>query len=153
MPPARDLASDSLLISCGLVLIAAFLGLRQWYESRAREADLADDDRVYFRRQDRRRALGVAIILVLAAGLSLGSRMPLKLQGQANIAFVEVWAGVIALIVVLMILAMIDLLATRRYAQRQRRSMAQERIRLIRDAIRETLVPPDRAADDDEDSR
>jgi hypothetical protein len=46
MPPARDLASDSLLISCGLVLIAAFLGLRQWYESRAREADLADDDRV-----------------------------------------------------------------------------------------------------------
>ena len=153
MPPARDLGSDSLLISCGLVLIAAFLGLRQWYESRAREADLADDDRVYFRRQDRRRALGVAIILVLAAGLSLGSRMPLKLQGQANIAFVEVWAGVIALIVVLMILAMIDLLATRRYAQRQRRSMAQERIRLIRDAIRETLVPPDRAADDDEDSR
>jgi hypothetical protein len=153
MPPARDLASDSLLISCGLVLIAAFLGLRQWYESRAREADLADDDRVYFRRQDRRRALGVAIILVLAAGLSLGSRMPLKLQGQANIAFVEVWAGVIALIVVLMILAMIDLLATRRYAQRQRRSMAQERIRLIRDAIRETLVPPDRAADDDEDSQ
>jgi hypothetical protein len=153
MLPARDLASDSLLISCGLVLIAAFLGLRQWYESRAREADLADDDRVYFRRQDRRRALGVAIILVLAAGLSLGSRMPLKLQGQANIAFVEVWAGVIALIVVLMILAMIDLLATRRYAQRQRRSMAQERIRLIRDAIRETLVPPDRAADDDEDSQ
>ncbi len=153
MPPARDLASDSLLISCGLVLIAAFLGLRQWYESRAREADLADDDRVYFRRQDRRRALGVAIILVLAAGLSLGSRMPLKLQGQANIAFVEVWAGVIALIVVLMILAMIDLLATRRYAQRQRRSMAQERIRLIRDAIRETLAPPDRAADDDEDSQ
>jgi hypothetical protein len=79
--------------------------------------------------------------------------MPLKLQGQANIAFVEVWAGVIALIVVLMILAMIDLLATRRYAQRQRRSMAQERIRLIRDAIRETLVPPDPAADDDEDAR
>ena len=35
-----DLASASLLISSGITLIAAFLGLRQWYEWRARDAIL-----------------------------------------------------------------------------------------------------------------
>ena len=41
-----DLASASLLISSGITLIAAFLGLRQWYEWRARDVDLSDRDRV-----------------------------------------------------------------------------------------------------------
>ncbi len=44
----EDLASASLLISSGITLIAAFLGLRQWYEWRARETELPDHDRRYF---------------------------------------------------------------------------------------------------------
>jgi hypothetical protein len=152
MQPAGDLDSDSLLISCGLVLIAAFLGLRQWYERRAREPDLPEEDVVYFRRQDLRRAVGVLIILALSALLSVGSRMPPKLQGQWRLAFVEVWTGVIGLLAVLLSLALTDLMATRRYAQRKRRSMARERIRLIRGAIRESAIPPEAADQGDRDS-
>ena len=71
---AADVASSSLLISSGIVLIAAFLGLRQWYERRAREVDLSDLDRGYFFRQDVRRGLGVAVMLVLAAGFCISAR-------------------------------------------------------------------------------
>jgi hypothetical protein len=142
MPAAGNVASDSLWISCGVVLIAVFLGLRQFYERRSRENDLSEVDRIYFGRQDRRRYGGVAILLAIAAGLSIGSRMPTRVQGHASAAFVEVWAGVVALLVILMTLALIDLVATRGYARRKRRLIAEERTRMIRDAARQRLVPP-----------
>jgi len=150
MPPG-DLASDSLWISCGIALIAVFLGLRQWYERRAREPDLSQADQVYFHRQDLRRALGVAVMLLLAAGLLIGSRIPFKLPGGPNPDFVAMWTGIVTLLLVLMGLALIDLLATRRYAQRKRRAMASERIDLIRDALRKRLDPPDASAENDQD--
>ncbi len=150
MPPPGDLASDSLLISCGIGLIAVFLGLRQWYEWRGRDPNLPKDDQVYFRRQDLRRALGVALIVAIAAGLSIGSRIPFKNQGQPNPAFLELWTGIGTLLVVLLTLALVDLLATGRYARRQRRSMAREHVRLIRDAIRESRANPDPSMEDDQ---
>src|ERR1700733_6364985 len=59
MPIAQDVASGGVRMAAGITLIAVFLGLRQWYESRAREPDLSDLDRTYFIRQDLRRGLGV----------------------------------------------------------------------------------------------
>jgi hypothetical protein len=143
-----DLASNSLLISSGTAIIAVFLGLRQWYEWRARERDLSDVDRGYFFRQDVRRGLGVAVILILAGGLYIGSRIPPKVAGHANLTFVEIWLAIIGLIVVLLILALIDWLSTRLYARRQRRSMAQERMRILRDALRK--VPTDKHSEIDD---
>ena len=52
MPPANDLPSASLALAVGLCLISLFLGLRQWYERKAREPDLSEADRVHFSRQD-----------------------------------------------------------------------------------------------------
>src|SRR5271168_1121216 len=146
MPP--DGPTSSALISSGIVLIAVFLGLRQWYERRARESDLSEFDRRYFFRQDVRRAVGVAVMIILAAGLFIGSRMPPKVGGAANIAFVQTWLVIIGLIVVMLGLAMIDWIATRVYARRQRRELASERVRILREVLRKE--PSDHPADSEQ---
>jgi len=135
---ADDLASASLTMSIGITLIAAFLGLRQWYEKQARESDLTDLDRRYFSRQDVRRGLGVAVMLLIAVGISIGARIEPRVNGRANLTCFFVWLGVIGLLVVMIILAGLDWLATRLYARRLRRSMARERIKLLHDVIRES---------------
>jgi hypothetical protein len=140
-----DLASSSLLISSGITLIAAFLGLRQWYEWRAREPDLSDRDRRYFFRQDVRRGLGVAVMLILAAGLYFGSRIPPRVAGHANLTFVQVWLAIVSLIIVMLGLALLDWIATRLYARRQQRSLATERLRILREMLRKKHV--DRASE------
>jgi hypothetical protein len=139
-----DELTASLMTSVGITLIAAFLGLRQWYERQAREQDLSGDDRGYFERQDVRRGIGVAVLLVIAVALSVGTRIPPKVAGRVNWAFVEVWLVVFALILVLLFLAFLDWIATRNYARRLRRSMARERIEMLRDAISQAArTPPD----------
>ena len=138
MPITDDLASNSLLISSGVAMIAVFLGLRQWYEWRARETELSELDRRYFVRQDARRGLGVAVMLVIAVGLYFGSRIPPKVAGRANLTFVEVWLAIIALIIVMLVLALVDWVATRIYARRQSRSIARERLQILRETLRQS---------------
>jgi hypothetical protein len=141
---ANELASTSLWTSFGLGLVALFLALRQWYESRAREPELSSEDRSHFKRQDVRRAAGIAVILILAVGLSIGTRIDPKIDGRANPGFVEIWIAELALIVVLVILAVLDSLATFAYARRQRRALARERGKILRDALRRSNgAPPD----------
>jgi hypothetical protein len=161
MPTSESLATTSLVLSIAVAAIAVALGARQWSEQAAREADLPADDRKHFARQDLRRWIGVVLMLVLAVGVFAGSRMaptvstvpleagarlgwqalagpwiePLVLR-RANIRFVAVWAGLIVLIPALLVLALFDWLATRRYAQRQRRSMARQRLEILRDTFR-----------------
>jgi hypothetical protein len=131
-----DLASSSVLISTGITMIASFLGLRQWYEWRARDAELTDDDRSYFLRQDVRRGLGVAVMLILAAGLYFGSRIPPKVGAQANLTFVRAWLAISGLIIVMLGLALLDWISTRLYARRQHRDLASERRKILRDTFR-----------------
>ena len=119
VPFADDLASNSLLISSGVAMIAVFLGLRQWYEWRARDSELSELDHRYFVRQDVRRGLGVAVMLVIAAGLYFGSRIPPKVAGRANLTFIEVWLAIVGLIIVMLLLAFVDWVSTRIYARRQ----------------------------------
>jgi hypothetical protein len=132
---AQDLTSSGVLMSTGIMMIAFFLGLRQWYESRDRDPNLSDFDRTYFSRQDLRRGLGVAIMLILALGIWIGARMEPLIAGKANMTFVQVWLVVIVLILVLLVVAMLDWLATRLYARRLRRSIARERIELLREVF------------------
>jgi Ni,Fe-hydrogenase I cytochrome b subunit len=135
-----DLVANSLLISSGVAMIAVFLGLRQWYEWRAREQDLAEHDRRYFFRQDVRRGLGVAVMLILAAGLYFGSRIPAQVDGHANLTFVQVWLAIISLIIVMLGLALLDWISTRIYARREQRALASERQRILRETLRKKLV-------------
>jgi hypothetical protein len=161
MPMTNSLATTSLVLSITVAAIAVALGARQWSERAAREPDLSSDDRKYFALQDLRRWIGVALMLVLAVGVFAGSRMepavpavpmeagvrqswqalagawiePLVLK-RANLRFVAVWTGLILLLPALLVLALFDWLATRRYAQRQRRSMARQRIEILRETLR-----------------
>jgi hypothetical protein len=157
----NSLAAVSLILSIAVASIAVALGARQWSERATREADLSADDRKHFLRQDLRRWIGVALMLILAVGIFVGSRMaptvatvpleagareswqalagpwvePLVLR-RANLRFVAVWVGLLVLIPALLALALFDWLATRRYAQRQQRSMARQRLEILRHTFR-----------------
>jgi uncharacterized membrane protein YciS (DUF1049 family) len=78
-------------------------------------------------------------------GLYFGSRMPPKVAGRANLTFVVVWLAIIGLIVVMLLLAFLDWLSTRLYARRHSRSMARQRLQLLRETLRKSRG--DRAAD------
>jgi UDP-N-acetylmuramyl pentapeptide phosphotransferase/UDP-N-acetylglucosamine-1-phosphate transferase len=133
MPPAQDVPSASLGLALGIVLIALFLGLRQWYERRARDRDLSGADRSHFARQDVRRNLGVAVLLAIAAVVVATTRLAPEVEGKSNPAFAELWLIVLALIVVILWLALLDWLATRAYARRHRLEMIHESFRKVQD--------------------
>jgi hypothetical protein len=131
MPPANDLPSASFALAVGLCLIATFLGLRQWYERRARDPELSDADHAHFVRQDARRRLGVLVMLGIAVLVLVGSRAEARVQGRMNLFFLEIWVAVLALIMLLLVLALADWSATRNYARRHR-EILRESIAAIR---------------------
>jgi heme exporter protein D len=137
MQPAYDPASSGLFLSLGIAMIAVFLGLSQWYEWRARDPDLPVKDLSYYRRQDLRRSAGVVLLLWLAIEIWSGSRIPHRIGQRPNPTFLFIWLSVGIKLIVLIALAMLDLLHTRRYARRHRRSMIIERLKLVRDARRQ----------------
>jgi hypothetical protein len=166
MPRAENLATTSLLLSIGIAAIAIILGLHQWSQHGARDPNPRYPDLKYFLWQDLRRGFGVALMLILALGIFLGSRMEPMIRGSefdskvlqalrvltgswserffamhANSRFVAVWLGVIVLVAVLLALALFDWIATRRYADRQRRSLARERIEILRETLRQAESP------------
>ena len=142
MPNAQDLTSSGVLMSTGITFIAIFLGLRQWYESRARDPSLSDFDRGYFARQDLRRGLGVAIMLILALGIWIGARIEPRVDGKANLVFVQAWFVISVLILILLAVALLDWLETRLYARRLRRSLARERAELLRQVFGKRAPAP-----------
>ncbi len=139
MPPANDLPTASLALAAGLSLIALFLGLRQWYERRAREPELSVADQHHFFRQDTRRGFGVAVLLGIALLVLVGSRVEPQVQGKANFLFLQIWMAVLALIVVLLALALADWVATRVYARRHRSRLLRESIAAIRREARKVF--------------
>ena len=96
----------------------------------------APEDVLHFRLQDLRRTIVAAIMAVLATGIFVGSRMETRVGGRPNLLFVEIWIGIFCLILVLLVLAMIDWLATRRYAIRHRSAMIQEGIEILKEGLR-----------------
>jgi hypothetical protein len=136
MPSPEDLPSASLAMAAGISLIAAFLGLREWYERRARETDLSEADRLHFARQDARRILGVGVIFAIVVILLVSAALEPRIKGKANLVFIELWVVALGLIIVLLVLAMIDWVGTRTYARRQRRQIIRESLAGIRKEAR-----------------
>ena len=132
MPRADDIPSASLGLAAGLCLIALFLGLREWYERKARESDLSPADHRHFTHQDLRRRLGVGVLFAIAVLALVGSRIEPQAAGKANLLFAGLWFVVLTLIIVLLGLALADLLATGAYARRRRKEMLRESIEAIR---------------------
>jgi hypothetical protein len=157
-----SLGCTSLILSVAVAMIAALLGLRLWWEHKTRDDQLPAPDRKHFLLQDLRRGLGIALMAFLALGVYAGSRLPTfvvepgdpRLRGPAatvagavvqsalethpNRRFLAVWMGVFASVVLLLGLALIDWISTRRYAERHRREMSRERLEILRETIRQT---------------
>jgi uncharacterized protein YneF (UPF0154 family) len=127
------------LIVLVLVGIAGFYGRRQWRALRALPTqDLPPADRAHFRSQAVRRLLTCGVMLLLAgmiAGIYLSgldeqvaqqlaenAQTHDALQAEANRPlyrlYVRWWVGILLLVFALLILAGLDLWATRRYAVR-----------------------------------
>ena len=111
MQPAYDPASSGPYLSLGIGLIAVFLGLSQWYEWRARDAELPEKERSHYRRQDLRRTAGVVLLLWLAVEIWVGSEIPHRIATRPNPTFLFIWLSVGVKLIVLLALAMLDLAA------------------------------------------
>jgi hypothetical protein len=157
----------SLTLSIAVGSIALLLALRVWWERKTRDDELPAVDRKHFFVQDLRRGFGIVLMALLACGVYIGSRLPIfvavprdsRLRGSAdsvagaliqaalethpNRRFLAVWMGVFGSIVLLLGLAMIDWISTRRYAQRHRREMDRERFEILRDTIRHAHAAED----------
>ena len=177
MPTTSSLASTSLMLSVAIAAISVILGLRQWWEHHVRDDDLSDDDLRHFFRQDLRRAVGVLLMLGLALGIYVDSRIPPMvsdfpldkdfkeamrvvagcwvdtwINGQPNPQFLGLWFAMIVLLASLLAMALIDWRATRRYARRHRVTLAGERLEILRETFRRTDAdrnghPPDSGPD------
>jgi hypothetical protein len=132
MPLLNDVP-PAIWFTLGILLVAVFLVLWQWFDRRSRDPHSSPEDRDFFRSQDRRRLFGVGVMTVLAVLLpflpSSGDPKETTLFGALALFLV------CGLILVLLALAFLDGLATRRYARRQLSSLAQERAKLMLEAI------------------
>lgn len=132
----NDIATASLVLSGLVVLVSAGLAWREWSDRLDRADNLSPEDARHFGHQDARRTLGLVVLVLLAAGLVVGSRVPPKLGGQTNPQFLLIWLGVFLLIFLLLTLAMIDWVALRLFARRHRNQILRERIEILREEAR-----------------
>jgi uncharacterized membrane protein len=135
MPGATDFQEACRALALGVVMIAAFLGLRQWYERKGREESESADDADHYRRQDVRRAVGVGMMLALAAEVFFGSWVEPWVGGRGNPRFVVVWLVVLSLITLMLVLALVDWYATRTYGRRRRKALFREQIEELREEL------------------
>lgn len=150
MGNANSLAWTSLALALGVSSIAVILGLLLWRERTTRDPGLGDEDRKHFLLQDIRRGFGLVLMALVAAGVYAGSRMPTFViepgdpthlvkaarHAHPNRLFLAVWLAVFGSTVILLGLAMMDWIATRRYARRHREAINDERLELLRDTLR-----------------
>jgi UDP-N-acetylmuramyl pentapeptide phosphotransferase/UDP-N-acetylglucosamine-1-phosphate transferase len=131
-----DIATASLVLSSFVLLVAVLLGWREWVDRRDRALELSPEDSRHFGHQDKRRTLGIFVLVALAVGLVVGSRIPHKLGNQTNPEFLGIWFGVFLLISLLLFLAMIDWFALRIFARRHRSQILRERIEILKEEAR-----------------
>ena len=117
----------STMLALGVIGIAFLLTWRQRSESESPRTIGGELDRKYFDRQDRRRFRGAVILAIIGLGIGVGGRIDIRVGPTERIAFLVVWGVVFLLLLQLLAMAFVDLWSTRRYAERQRRLLAEER--------------------------
>ena len=130
-----DIEPASLALGVVILVVAALLGSSEWLDRLGRPTVLADDDRVHLQRRDRRRSFGLSILCVLALGIVIGSRLPIRNGPRANPWFLGIWLGVFCLILLLLGLALVDWVDLRRYAQRKKSAMGREHLLSLQSEI------------------
>ncbi len=139
--PAPDATGIVGLVLAALVLAAAaFLGWRQWRDVRTRPPGLSSADEGHFARQDLRRLLGTIILVLIAAAMAAGAWIPDRIGGQVNQLFIDLWAGIALMMVVLLLLALLDWISTRLYAHRQRKRLTDEGLSIVEAELRARIA-------------
>jgi MFS family permease len=136
-------------LAAGLALLALGFAARQLRDrSRRRHgADLDVHDRAYYHAQDRRRLIGSALMILMAAAMVGGLLINPRLDRIAAQWFVALWSGVLAGVLILLALAMADWWALRAFARRHREALVEEARQLARDrreAERQAAAPAPR---------
>ena len=131
-----DITTASLVLSFLVIVAAGLLGWREWIDRRDRDKDLSPEDLRHFGHQNSRRMLGLLVLIALALGLIVGSRIPSRIGNQANPPFLGIWMGIFLLIFLLLTLAMIDWIALRLFARRHRNEILRERIEILKEGNR-----------------
>jgi lysylphosphatidylglycerol synthetase-like protein (DUF2156 family) len=134
----------ALFVGACAVALAAHL----WWERGRRSPDLTTIDRKHFLHQDLRRAVGILLMAALALGVYVVSRLPTRIvvsptEAHPNRRFLAVCLAVFASVILLLGLAVIDWLAIRRYARRQRDAMHEERIAMLSETLRRAKAAED----------
>lgn len=126
-----SVTTASLALAFGISVVA--LGLVLWLrlERSMRGDEMSEADRIHFSRQDMRRNVGLAILFVLAQGIAISPRVDQRVGGRPNIVFLLMWLAIFVLLLVLLLLAFLDLAATRLYAKRHRDAILRERTDLL----------------------
>jgi flagellar biosynthesis/type III secretory pathway M-ring protein FliF/YscJ len=144
-----------LLLAAGLLALALYFGWRQIVSlRRLRTADaLPDEERHFERRKARLRLVSCALLLLMAGllvGLQfydagrvqdladkrerLGQEEPLPLTDQQKFfikAYFGTWVALLIVLMIVLILAAMDLWATRRFGLRQYRKLSEDRRAMI----------------------
>ncbi len=136
MPSVTSGAREGLVIASGVLLVTAIFAWRQWVERVRREEDLSEADQDHFRRKDWRRFFGTTILGLIGVGMVVGSLLDFRASKAAGQRFLAVWVGIAVLVCVSLVLAMIDWTATRDYALRHRRELAEVRRALFDEEVR-----------------
>ena len=124
-------------MASGIVSVAIFLGLWQWFDRRARGSEMDLEDRQFFRNQDIRRGVGIIAMGLLAVTIALVPLGGALASTRAQVLWqTGVVTALVVLILTLLVLALLDWMATHRYARRHRRELADEHSKLMLEVIR-----------------
>ena len=145
MPPAPavDLTGPaSVVLAVMVALTGVFLAYRIWHDHRTRPpgAIVSPLDENHFAREGLRRCLGSIVMGLLAVGIFLGGRVAPQVGGKANPLFVQVWAGVVLLLLALVLLGMLDWVSSRIYARRVRARLTREGLAIVEAELRQKLA-------------
>jgi hypothetical protein len=134
-----SIGSASAVLALAVIGVAFLLTWRQRVEARRHPEPRDDADRRHFARQDRRRYRGVVFLAMLGLGIGVGGNIDIRAGQSERIAFLVTWGAVFLLLLQVLLLAFVDLWSTRRYADRQRRRLAEERRQTLERDVSELL--------------
>lgn len=118
---------EGVALAVALAALSIFFAWRQWLELSDRETQSDPANERYFLWKARRRFLGSALMLALAAGIGFGSQIDGRASRATARLFGWTWEIVALLVFILVILAVLDSIATFRYAIRMRRDLIRQR--------------------------
>jgi hypothetical protein len=81
----------------------------------------------------------VVFLAMLGLGIGVGGNIDIRAGQSERIAFLVTWGAVFLLLLQVLLLAFVDLWSTRRYADRQRRRLAEERRQTLERDVSELL--------------